>query len=218
MSKFENERNSTNAVKKINPWFSIWIEPKKTIRYIVNNDIKGFIIILAMLSGIMQSLNIVSSSNLSNIVNFNSTISVIIMFVACIYLGSIGGILSLYLFSGIIKWIGKSLGGQAEGDEIRAAIAYGSVPFIMTSALSIPALLVFSKYISTNYSWFILFAIIQFVGSIWTIVVGLNCLGEVQGFSVWKALINKVLAGLIILISILALTFIGLYGVLSYMI
>ena len=38
----------------------------------------------------------------------------------------------------------------------------------------------------------------RIVCGIWAFVAGLKCLGEVQGFSAWKALGNGLLAGLVI--------------------
>ena len=47
--------------------------------------------------------------------------------------------------------------------------------------------------------------VVQMVGAIWAIFTGLHCLGEVQGFSAWKALWNAVLPGLVILGPLLLL-------------
>jgi len=44
-------------VKAINPWLSIWIKPRATIRWIVNTDPTQQVILLAALGGIAQTLD-----------------------------------------------------------------------------------------------------------------------------------------------------------------
>ena len=55
--------------------------------------------------------------------------------------------------------------------------------------------------------------LVQIVAAVWSIFTGLHCLGEVQGFSAWKALGNAVLAGLVILVPVLLLAAIVLIPV-----
>jgi len=49
---------------------------------------------------------------------------------------------------------------------------------------------------------FVGFGAIDLTVGIWAIVVFLKCLGQVQGFSAWKALGNVFLAGLVVIIPI----------------
>jgi hypothetical protein len=45
---------------------------------------------------------------------------------------------------------------------------------------------------------------IELVAAVWSVVAVLKCLGEVQGFSAWKAFANALLAGGIVLIPLFA--------------
>jgi hypothetical protein len=52
---------------------------------------------------------------------------------------------------------------------------------------------------------FLGFGIIGLSIGIWTIVIFLKCLGQVQGFSAWKALWNTLLALLVVIIPVVVL-------------
>jgi len=51
-------------------------------------------------------------------------LSVPIIFIAALIVGSIGGVISLYIGGAILRWTGSLFGGQATSEEVRAAIAW----------------------------------------------------------------------------------------------
>lgn len=59
-----------------------------------------------------------------------------------------------------------------------------------------------------------IFAGLYFGAFIWSLVLQCKCLGEVQGFSAWKAILNYLLAGLLLLpiYIMIALCWIVWYG------
>jgi hypothetical protein len=58
--------------------------------------------------------------------------------------------------------------------------------------------------------------IVQLVTAVWGFITALHCLGEVQGFSAWRALGNVILAGAIVIVPVVLVAglFVGLAGVL----
>jgi hypothetical protein len=56
------------------------------------------------------------------------------------------------------------------------------------------------------------FGVVEVTIAIWASVVFLKCIGQLQGFSAWKALGNSLLAGLVIAIPV-AILVIALLGV-----
>lgn len=91
---------------------------------------------------------------------------------------------------------------------VRAAMAWCTVPSIWSLVLSIPALALFGQALFTNGTLnaeapptmalaTIGFESIQILLGIWSVIVGLVCLGQVQGFSAWKVLGNVILATLV---------------------
>ncbi len=60
-----------------------------------------------------------------------------------------------------------------------------------------------SSYLLTGLFWGL--AAVEMVIGVWTIVAFLKCLGEVQGFSAWRALGSVLLSILAILVPILGI-------------
>jgi hypothetical protein len=93
-------------------------------------------------------------------------------------------------------------------------LPWAGVIAIWAMILWVPELLLFGKELFTKETpiiddstllttlYFIL-AGIEVILGVWAIVVFLKCLGEVQGFSAWKALGNYLLLCLVIIVPIL---------------
>ncbi|WP_129599823.1 Yip1 family protein [Anaerophilus nitritogenes] len=210
----ENNINELNNLdddilneETLNPWLSIWTKPRKTIRYIINNNPRQYVIVLSILNGIFGSLNNASSRNSGD------DMSIFAIFAFSIIAGGLGGLISLYVSGALINWTGKWIGGIGSKENIRAAIAWGCAPFVLSSILWIPELILFGNEMFTSLTpnldssptlsiLLIIFGVIEIIIAIWSFVVGLKCVGEVQGFSAWRALGNCLLAGLFIIIPI----------------
>ncbi|MEI8243431.1 MAG: YIP1 family protein [bacterium] len=122
----------------------------------------------------------------------------------------------MYIGGALFRWTGRWLGGRAGSREIRAAIAWASVLAIWGMLFWVPQLLLFGKdmfttetpridssYLLTGLFWGL--AAVEMVIGVWTIVAFLKCLGEVQGFSAWRALGSVLLSILAILVPILGI-------------
>ena len=99
------------------PWLKIWTEPRGTIRAIVDTDPTRYVLLLAVIGGIAESLNRASTQDLGD------TWPVVGIVLLALLLGSIGGILSLYISGAIFRWTGSLLGGQASSEQVRSALA-----------------------------------------------------------------------------------------------
>ena len=169
------------------PWISIWLQPRATIQEIVDTDPRGLPAIFSI----------------------------------AIVAGAIGGILSLFVFGVLIRWTGRWLGGTASYEQVRAAIAWSLVPYLWVSLMWIPELLLLGEEMFTTEMprleanpvlafVFLGLVIVELVGVAWALVVYLKCLGQVQGFSAWKALGNLLLAALIFVVPILVVIFVSI--------
>lgn len=209
----ENELNEHVYIEEnLNPWLSIWTKPRKTIRYIINNDPSKHVVLLAMIYGIINGLDNACEKSLGDNFSFYTILLIAIL------LGSIGGIIYIYLSAALLKWTGNWIGGKGTTENIRAAIVWGLNPYIVVSILWIPELVLFGDEMFTtatsriDYSLsltivYFTFVIIETIGGIWSFIVSLKCLGEVQGFSAWKALGNYILCGLVLFVPILIIVF-----------
>lgn len=184
-------------VKLYNPWVSIWIKPRETIRWIVDTDPTRQVILLAALGGIAQSLR-------AEGISLGDNLSVLATFMTALIGGSISGIISLYIGGAILRWTGSWFEGQATTEEVRAAIAWSSVPTIWALLLQIPELILFgtvpSRIDASPILLFLLsgFTVVEITITIWTFIIFLKCIGEVHCFSAWEALGAVIVPGLVL--------------------
>jgi hypothetical protein len=145
------------------------------------------------------------------------------IFTQAAIVGPIAGLIALYLVAAMTSWTGKWIRGKAPSRNIRAAIAWSGVPIIWALVLWIPQVILFGRDLFTTkvpgihakpFSLFMFlgFGVIYITILIWASIVYLKCLGQIQGFSLWKALYNQILALLVSSpIAILAVIAFGLY-------
>jgi len=194
----------------VNPWFSVWTKPRSTIRQIVDSDPKRLTLLLICLVGIGSALDQMSKANVGD------TLSIPVIFLIAAILGPIASIITWYISAYLLKWTGGWLKGQANLVNIRTAMAWSYIPMVVILMLWIPMIAIFGGELFTTETpnmdgnqglamALIGFAVVQAVLTIWCLIVYLKMLGEVQGFSAWKALGNSLLAGLIIAIPVVAI-------------
>jgi hypothetical protein len=194
--------------QKLNPWFSIWTRPRATIQQIVETDPRRLVLLLAALGGFSTVLDRASMRNLGDKLDW----PVLLLLAAVV--GPIAGIVTLYIGAALLRWTGSWIGGQASAQNIRAAMAWSTVPEVWGLLLWIPAFALFGQELFTStmpsvdanpsLSFILLgFAVISLVIGIWEFVIFLKCLGQVQGFSAWKALGNAVMASMVVLLPVI---------------
>lgn len=197
------------SIKKqtINPWVTMWTKPRATIQQIVDTNPERLVLVLAAIAGFSKALDRASMRSMGDKLEWP------IIFLIAAIAGPIGGIISLYIGSALIRWTGNWIGGKSTSENIRAAIAWSSVPTIWALVLWIPELVLFGQELFTtetpnidaNVSLALVlfgFAAIEITIGVWAFIVLLKCLGQVQGFSAWKALGNLILSVLVFFVPI----------------
>jgi hypothetical protein len=112
-----------------------------------------------------------------------------------------------------ISLTGRWLGGRARPDQLRAVVAWSYVPVLATIPIWIIQLGLLGRELFTRETptidanptlGFILLAtgILKALLGFWSFVILLKGVGEVQGFSAWKALTSLVLIGLVVFLLI----------------
>ena len=166
------------------PLLTIWTKPRATIRRIVDSNPKKYVILLAILSGVEAILDGLEQRVGLDFVPLPG------VFLYAAILGSIVGVLTLYLGGSLLRWTGSWLGGQATVVQVRAAMAWGSVPRISLLILWFPrvALSHTSEHApGSDYS--LPFTTVDWIVTLWGVFVFLKCIGEVHRFSAWKSLL-----------------------------
>jgi len=198
---------SNGSADSIRPFFTIWTEPRATIRRIVDSDPTRYVIALAAIGPAMNALAGQWSKALTN----NANLSVLwpLWVAASVAIQAALEIIFLFIFGAVFKWSGALLGGVASRLEVRAALAWAQVPGIVALIILLIAVLWgvpmpqptpgTLPHIDPAF-YKILF--VEGVLGIWGFVISLKCIGEVHRFSAWRALCAVLIPPLIVVVAV----------------
>ncbi|TWT31286.1 Yip1 domain protein [Posidoniimonas corsicana] len=186
----------------LNPWVSIWNQPRATIRQIVDTDPRYMVLPIAIAMGVSTVLSGVADSvaDPAQPLALTPAVAVAISAVAGPILGLLLWLLNSWLISITARWIG----GVATFTEMQAAYAWGAVPGIFTLPLSLLLVILVGQFPGRDYLGLIAInGIAEGVLGIWSFVVLCKCIGEVSRFSAWKGWGAIILAGLLLMLPII---------------
>jgi hypothetical protein len=184
------------------PWISIWTRPRATLRQILDLDPRQSLFRLAALGGIADAMGVVVGSGLGDTLSPASCLAVALAG------GALGGILFLFISSGLILVAGRWLGGRGGIARVMAAVAWSSVPEIWGLLLWLPrgALLGDEVFLETPSriegnppaALFLgLLVLAQGLIGLWGFLVALKCIGEAHQFSALRAFGTLVVVALL---------------------
>lgn len=177
-----------------NPWKTMWLRPRATIRALVNHDPTQNVDRLAILIGITQ----VVEQNSAGDGTFQSALVTLAL---AAVLGPVAGLIGIRISGALSGWIGRKLGGTATNDEVRAAYAWSAVPRITALPLQILFLLISPFFSSTNPAIGLLLVglggVLTVLG-LWELVLTVAALAEVNRFSIGRAIGTIVLPFVVI--------------------
>lgn len=191
---------------------AIWFHPRQVIAAIVARDPSYWVLPLAVLSGIGNALDRASLKSAGDRVEVTLILLLVLVF------GALGGLVTLYLGSWLLRWTGKWIGGVADASVLRTVIAWASVPSVAALPLWIPQGLLFGKELFTTetprldaqpWLWvpFMAMALVEMALAFWSLWILAQGLAEVQGFrSAWKGFLNAVLAVFLVVIPLVIVT------------
>lgn len=199
----------------LNPWLSIWVKPRKTIRALVDFDVNYCFIVLCAIYGFYNMLQI------SQMFALGQTTSLWMILVFTVILAIPAGYIAFNISSFFTYYLGKLIRGKASYKQVRAATYWAAVPMTVTVLFWIFLMISYgngvfvpgyeAKVVGTGAQILMVLGFAQVALSIWGLVIYLHALGEVQGFSAWMALLNLFLAG----VSIAVLGFLLSWGLSS---
>lgn len=186
-----------------NPWLTIWTQPRATIAQIVAVNPNRSLWLLAFIYGFCSLMNMFQSMALG------STLSPIGILILAIIIAPFWGWVTFSVWSVFVTWVGKWFKGKGQFSETRAAYAWSCVPILLNIPLWLLMVYVFGHQLFLNFpdahlvppvQLTLLFAVLisKVVLAIWSLVIYLNALAEVQQFSILKAILNVLVAGVIL--------------------
>ena len=188
----------------LNPWLKMWIAPRQTVKAIVQYNPKHRFYVLCAIYGFAALLHFAQNISLGEVFSWGWIL------LESAILATVAGFVCISLWSAILYWIGKWIGGTAPYAHIRAAIAWTNVTAIVSGlawlglAANFGTCLFFSDFPEMNFLGLDLAVVstlffVQSVMAVWSFVLTIKSLSEVQGFSSWKALLNIVLPFLLLM-------------------
>ena len=116
------------------PWHSIWFFPRQTIRRIILADPTYGVWILAMFVGVSKAFIRASAMNLGD----RAEITAIV--IGCLVIGPLAGLLMVYVGGFLIQRAGMLFGSTSKASHVQAAIAWGSIPYIVILLQFVPTM------------------------------------------------------------------------------
>jgi hypothetical protein len=183
----------------INPWTSVWFHPRETVHMVILNPPRHSWVLLFCF-GFTSILNGIQSFPM--LIRWG-TIPILIF---AVILAPFWGYAFFGIWSWIVQKIGKWLKGQADFNAVRMAYTWSRVPLIGSAALWVLLAFFYANFIffgsgpysaSLGVASFLFIVLIgKLVLEIWSLVIFLQMLAEVQQFSILRAIINVVLSAL----------------------
>ncbi len=116
----------------------------------------------------------------------------------------------IYVYGWFFHITGKWLGGNALNIHIRAAFAWSKVPLLINLSLWMILLIFSAEAVFIRFAKgpeMVFIYIILCVSGIWSLAILIQCIREVQGFSLRKAVLNVFLGYFLTLLLLIALFF-----------
>lgn len=192
-----------NKQENKNPWLSIWMSPRETIARVVSENPNRSIWWLAFIYGFSSLLNLFQSMTLGK------GMGVWGILILAVILAAIYGYVSFSIWSWVVTWTGKLFKGQGTYKTIRASYAWSCVPLILNIPLWLLMVALFGHqlflnlpdaYLLSGWKVFVLFVVLiaKVILAIWSLVIYINALAEVQKYSVVRSILNMLVAGIVL--------------------
>lgn len=169
----------------INPWLSIWRKPRNTIRVLLSKRPSYGVFILAAIFALQSFVFHASCWSLSLKSSNLLAIGVV--------LAPAAGFVWLYAASYLFYFTGRLFGGNGSLGSLKTVVAWSKVPSIVGVALWFPLSLINPDcvFIPKDGNPFVIFAnVIFFTLAIWSLVILVQGIREVQRFTCLRALSN----------------------------
>ncbi len=180
----------------------IWIQPRKVFRFIHETGYNNYFYLLLIVTGIISTLQ----RKLDKGIEQDDVVGVVVM---SVIFGGLFGWIGTYIYASLISFTGKWLDGKAKTHRILRTLAYANIPFVCSIIIHLTQLYlikydVLSNSFSENEQVALQYGFIAAKGilMLWTLVLYVIGIAEVQGFSIMNAILNLLAPILMFLIPI----------------
>tara|TARA_Y100000782_G_C10048635_1_gene208521 strand:+ start:33 stop:590 length:558 start_codon:yes stop_codon:yes gene_type:complete len=173
--------------------------------------IDDFVQTLLLLAGIFNAFDRAIEKNLGDSMSLLSVIGF------SVFGGALFGWISYHLYAALLSWTGKWIGGRASSKELLRVLAYGMLPAITALVFLILQIAIYGEAVfqedldltkGSSFDKVIYYTSVfcEIVLSIWSFVLILIGISEVQNVGLFKAFLNLILPIFIVLLPILLIS------------
>jgi len=189
----------------------IWRSPRRVFRYMHQRGIDDFVQTLLLLAGIFNAFDRAIEKNLGDSMSLLSVIGF------SVFGGALLGWISYYLYAALLSWTGKWIGGRASSKELVRVLAYGMQPAITALVFLMLQIAIYGEAVfqedldltkgsSFDKVFYYTSVFCEIVLSIWSFVLILIGISEVQNVGLFEAFLNLILPIFIVLLPILLIS------------
>lgn len=172
---------------ELNPFLSVWTQPRETVRQFIKNDKLGYTMILVSIAGISTVIASLQNSG------WFPNLSLSLLITGILISGIISGFINLGINSLLYTFVGKLYGGHGKFRDMAIATGPMMIPQIFVMPVFIFYILFYGKLFFAAPEGFSITAIplgaylflllLMLVSSIWSVVVSSKAIGLVHGFT-----------------------------------
>jgi len=192
-------------------YWEIWFKPKETIRKIVDHGPNSHLLFLSSVTGFILLCNLFQLFSITLRLSFPLAVLMLLL------ISPIMGYLYLSGVSIILTAVGTFMRGKGKFKEIRCALAWSSIPLIIPGLSWVFLLIYFGKDLFSHFPGayplshgkiFLVLGVtlIQWAFSLWSMILYIFGLSEVQGYSIIRALVNTLIACMSVILIFLILS------------
>ncbi|MGE7114480.1 Yip1 family protein [Lysinibacillus sp. NPDC047702] len=211
----ENYNDTQQERPKLNPFLSVWLHPKQTARYMIDEKTIGYAILILSI-GYIGSL-------LSGLIDqeFIPDFSPWVLALLCVIFAPIAGIIGTG-FSALLAWLfGKLFKGTGTFSDLFRGLSLTAIPFIVLIPFYIiwlmtsPESLLDANFIG-SFPWiFWPTMLVTIVVSIWSFVISVGAVAEAHQISNGMAFLTIFIPTIILFVIFFVLFFIIMIGIIG---
>lgn len=206
----ETTKKTSQELTEDDLFKKIWTSPRAVFAYLENKKYNKYVPVLLVLIGVVRAIDKAVEKDLGD------KLPLIAVLAVCVFAGGLLGWITVYLYGALIAWTGKLLKGVADTSSVVRVMAYGMVPAVCSLFVIVPQIAIFGNdMFRDNGSAFVdgFLASLLFYGGaaidvllgVWSTLIIVIGISEVQKLSISKAILNVLLAALVIIVPFMAI-------------
>lgn len=190
-------------VQARSPLLTLWYRPRPTLRRVLARDggAEGPAFVIAAAAGAGEALGRLAGSELP------AHRTLLEALPPAVGVGAVGGLITLFVWSALLAWTGSLFDGRATAGQLRAAVGWSRLPRAVALAGWVAVFAIYGDAVirpdlPADWRIAVLLGVgfLSFVLAIWSLVLSILLVAEVQGFSAAHSVGNHVVAAVPLLL------------------